>query len=139
MYTLVQHSGYVVARKPDFKHAVEYLHLNSTQKINRVRSVGGVLVQSFAEADEMEEAHNYPEGHEGLVPRVLGSFSKKAIDGSPIYIPPTEQEAKCVLTNALDIAEEMLQFAENGEAPPNYKVISWKRELKVARAFSRVH
>lgn len=86
-YTLVQHSGFGYAGKPGFERGVETREVNLAVHRDLVRKVGGVLVTSDLEIDELEEQVNYPEGHESIYPAAQGTFATQTLDGLRIYIP----------------------------------------------------
>jgi len=86
MYTLVQHSGWVVAGKQDFKNAVELRSLYGMNE-KTVREVGGLLFESYSTASSAEFNENYPADVHGMIPRVNGSFSERKVEGQKIYIP----------------------------------------------------
>ena len=86
MYTLVQHSGFVVAGKMDFKYAVELRSLGGTSA-ETILEAGGLIFETYTEASRAEFNENYPPDVHGLIPRVLGSFSEIKAQGQKIYIP----------------------------------------------------
>jgi len=88
-YTLVQHTGYVVGRKPEFKRAVEMRSV-SANAADRVRAAGGVVFDSYAAASEGEEAANYPPEVLWLIPCCRGTFAMSEVDGLKVYVPPKE-------------------------------------------------
>ncbi|MFJ5071651.1 hypothetical protein ACIQC7_35070 [Kitasatospora sp. NPDC088556] len=87
-YTLVQHSA--AGNNPEeFGRAVELRSITPGQA-QMIRTAGGLVFDSYTEADAEEDAVNYPPGVEGLIPQADGSFSKAKkllLDGSPIYLP----------------------------------------------------
>lgn len=85
-YTLVQHSGYGYGGKLGFRLAVEVRQIEG-KEIERVEKAGGVLFDTFREADEAENRENYPPGVEGIYPRVRGRFHKTKVDQLAIYLP----------------------------------------------------
>lgn len=52
----------------------------------RVVKAGGVLYDSYPEADRAEYDENYPT-QQGLIPKCRGSFSPAALNGKRIYVP----------------------------------------------------
>lgn len=87
VYTLVQHSGYVVGKDPSFARAVEYRGITPAVA-ERVRKYGGVILNTYEEADNAEYDENYPPEVAGIIPRVRGTFDPiHKIQGSPLYIP----------------------------------------------------
>jgi hypothetical protein len=88
-YTLVQHSGWTVGLDPLFQRAVEACAVVSARDAERVRTAGGVVFASYAEACEAEERTNYPPEVKGLIPRAPGRFAERKGLGA-IYVPPAE-------------------------------------------------
>lgn len=88
-YTLVQHSGFGYGEKPGFEQALEIRALSGPRERQLVEKVGGVVVDTWAEADELEVRLSYPAGA-GLYPQFGGTFSGKKIDGLRIAIPKRE-------------------------------------------------
>ena len=86
MFTLVQHSGWVVAGKWDFKNAVE-LRTLSGASASDIRKAGGLIFDTYSEASTAEYNENYPPDLQGMIPKVNGSFSNKKVQGQKIYIP----------------------------------------------------
>lgn len=85
-YTLVQHSAAVRAGDETFSLSVELRSIFGKQILD-VAKAGGLIFNSYAEAAEAEEEENYPPGVEGMVPRVVGSFSEVMVDRMPVYVP----------------------------------------------------
>jgi len=92
MYTLVQHSGFVVAGKIDFKRAVE-LRSCSEAESKQVQHAGGLLFETYSEASDAEFSENYPADVHGLLPRIAGRFSNKNVQGQAIYIPSLHKDS----------------------------------------------
>ena len=93
-WTLVQHSGFGYEEKPGWDKAVETRQITTAEELKRVESVGGLIFDSYGEADKQMYASNYPQGVEIegkdfrlTYPEVLGTFSDKELDGLRIYIP----------------------------------------------------
>jgi hypothetical protein len=99
-WTIVQHSGYGYAGKPGFEHAVETRMLATVAEQRRAKKAGGLLFDSWKEAEDFAEGANHPPDHEeialkgellsGLHPAAKGTFSKLLVDGLAIYIPVRE-------------------------------------------------
>lgn len=91
-WTLVQHSAYGYAEKPGWEHAVETRSINTTAEIHRVLKAGGLVFETYSEADEQEYKSNYPDGAGDKItyPHVQGTFSQTELDGLKIYIPKRE-------------------------------------------------
>ena len=92
LFTLVQHSGFGVAGKPQFRHAVEEARLSTQAEVNRVRKAGGLILDDYAQASDRAELENYPPSVMGLVPRASGSFARATINGLRIYLPRHSKE-----------------------------------------------
>ena len=93
-WTLVQHSAYGYQEKPGWDKAVETRMITTDAELKRVESVGGMVFDSYSEADNQEYKSNYPDGVEIpgqpfqlTYPEVKGTFSDKELDGLRIYIP----------------------------------------------------
>lgn len=91
-YTVVQHSGYGYGRNPQFEHGLEERALTKPSQIQRVQSVGGVVLNGYVEASELAAKWMYPKTVRGLIPDCssVGTFSKKKIDGLAIFVPTDE-------------------------------------------------
>jgi hypothetical protein len=86
-WTIVQHSGYGYKRNPQFQHAVEVRKTESAAEERRVEKAGGILFDTYMEAENFAERANYPVGHVGIIPDARGTFSVWVIDDLHIYIP----------------------------------------------------
>lgn len=89
-HTVVQHSGCGYSGNPQFEKGLEPRHVATKADANRVKIAGGLLFESYAEADAFCDKAMYPEGYGGLTPNAQGSFSDQEIDGLKIYIPLVE-------------------------------------------------
>jgi hypothetical protein len=89
-YTLAQHSGFARGRKGDFRNAVEHVSITTQEDLKRVKKAGGIVVDTYEEAEQAEMAANYPPGVKGLIPQCKGTFASAVIDGLRIYVPPPE-------------------------------------------------
>lgn len=86
LYTLIRHSGFTVGQNPHFEHAVELQSINE-RDAETVYKAGGLVFGGYQEASEREYRENYPSDHRGgLIPRVKGSFIRRAGIGE-IYRP----------------------------------------------------
>jgi hypothetical protein len=88
-WTLVQHSAYGYGEKPGWEKAVETRQITTPAELKRVQDAGGMIFDSYGEADDQEMKSNYPEGtgDKIMYPSVLGTFSDKQLDGLKIYVP----------------------------------------------------
>jgi len=80
-YTLVAHTG--------LPNAVELRGVTNAQAA-RIEAAGGVLFNTYTEADKAEEAENYPPNVQGLIPCPRGRFTHASGFGETIYIPLKE-------------------------------------------------
>ena len=94
LYTLVQHSGFGFAGKPQFQEAVEEACLTSRREVERVRRAGGLLFHTYLRACNRVEAENYPSWIKGLIPHVAGEFAKAKVGGLRIYQPAPRGKLK---------------------------------------------
>jgi hypothetical protein len=85
-HTLVQHSGFGYGSKVAFYKGVETRTLETGMDVLRVAVAGGLIYNSYAEAEDAAEAENYPEEHTGIIPCVEGTFADLEIDGLRVYI-----------------------------------------------------
>lgn len=86
-WTIVQHSGYGYSHKPGFRRAVETRQLHTVGELKRVERNGGVVFDSYLDAETFAEKANFPPGTRGLYPQARGTFSSQMIDGLRIYKP----------------------------------------------------
>ena len=91
-YTLVQHSAFGYKGDRTFARAVEERMLHSQIEIDRVKKAGGLVFDHYPSDEEYDV--NYPEGTNGLVPQVRGTFSDRLIDGLRIYVPAASEKIK---------------------------------------------
>lgn len=87
-WTLVQHSGFGYNGDSTFERGLEVRQIRNPVDIKLVENSGGVLFESYSEADSVAEDWMYPDdGNSSLVPAAMGEFSDQKIDGLRIYIP----------------------------------------------------
>jgi hypothetical protein len=86
-WTVVQHSGYGYKGNPQFEHAVEVRQLHNLGELRLVERVGGMVLDSYMDAEAFAERANYRPSNKGIIPNAMGTFSKLQIDGLKIYIP----------------------------------------------------
>jgi hypothetical protein len=88
-WTLVQHSAFGYQEKPGWDKAVETRQISTEAELGMAVNEGGMIFDSYNDADEAEYKENYPNGAgETLTyPEVKGTFSNREIDGLKIYIP----------------------------------------------------
>ena len=89
-YTVVQHSGYGYKQNPQFRLAVESRRCVKNADIRQVMRAGGLLFDTYDEAEAFCKKANYPPGNNGLIPTVRGQFSQMMVDDLKIYIPVRE-------------------------------------------------
>lgn len=103
MYTLVQHSGFGFAGKPDFAKAVEEAHVGDLKAVDKIRAAGGLLFLSYGEASRYAHDINYPPEALGLVPRAQGAFHPRLkVGGLPLYIPSDRDRALVALEEIME-------------------------------------
>ena len=90
-WTLVQHSGFLVAGKFGFQRAVEPQHVSTQSEADRVLKAGGLLFDTYNGASNREQVENFPPKVKGLYPRVRGAFSRLKVDSRPIYVPVLQE------------------------------------------------
>lgn len=94
LWTIVQHSGYGYANKPGFERGLETRHITTATERNTVKKAGGLLLDSYVEAEALAMEQMYPEdGSGGLYPLAGGSFSTVQIDSLAIWLPPRDVAA----------------------------------------------
>jgi hypothetical protein len=86
-WTVVQHSGFGYKDNPQFEHAVEVRQIHNEGELRRVERVGGILLNSYMEAEAFAERANYTPSNKSIIPNARGTFSKLQIDALCIYIP----------------------------------------------------
>lgn len=89
LYTVVQHSAWTAKQDPQFERGLEVASINDRQA-EKVRALGGLVFDSWVEADDWADAEMYPEGYTLLTPIAPGTFTKHniaKIEGRPIYVP----------------------------------------------------
>jgi hypothetical protein len=89
-WTIVQHSGYGYAGKPGFERAVETRQVPTLAEQKKVEKVGGILFESYSQAEAFAEKANHPKGHTDIYPGVQGSFAATSVDELRVYIPVRE-------------------------------------------------
>jgi hypothetical protein len=90
VWTVVQHSGYGYNHDPDFQQGLETRHVETRPEQDRIAKAGGLMFDSYTDAEDFADAAMYPPGYQGLMPRAAGTFSNLQIDGLAIYIPVRE-------------------------------------------------
>jgi hypothetical protein len=90
-YVIVQHSGCGYAGNLGFQHGLEPRILNTRQEYELVRRVGGLIFDSWEDAEAFVDREQYPPGLQGVYPLAPGGFSGTEIDGLRIYLPPAER------------------------------------------------
>ncbi|WP_188187537.1 hypothetical protein [Nonomuraea sp. SYSU D8015] len=93
MWTLVQHSAYGWDRKEGFRHMVETRSVLDRVQQREIERLGGLLFESYTDADEAEYRENYPEGADLLAGKVRGTFAEYNLDGLKLYIPAKDDTA----------------------------------------------
>ena len=86
-YTVVQHSAYGYKADIRFKQGLQPITLNNARERANVISRGGVVFDTYKEADDFCDKAMYPEGTEGLNPAAKGTFAALEVDGLKLYLP----------------------------------------------------
>ncbi len=86
-YTLVQHTGFTVGGKPEFKHAVEQRSVTTKKEERAIRRAGGVIYQTYGSAADRATQENFPAGYKGMIPKAPGKFVNRSAFDEPIYVP----------------------------------------------------
>lgn len=86
LWAVVQHSGFGYKNDPGFKKGLELRNVTA-KDAERIKAAGGVVFDTYTEADEYAFVEMYPEGASGLYPQARGAFSKRVVDGLRIYLP----------------------------------------------------
>jgi len=92
-YTLVQHSGFGYAGDRQFMKAVELRPVEGRQ-IEAVKKAGGLLFDTYEQADKAEQSENYPPDVNGLIPCCLGTFHRSTVDKLKVYVPKSKPKAR---------------------------------------------
>lgn len=85
-FAIVQHSAAGYKGDPMFEAGLEHRMIDTKREIDLVNRVGGVMFDTYTEADEFEMEAMYSHT-DALIPDAQGTFSDKTIDGLKIYIP----------------------------------------------------
>lgn len=89
-WAIVQHSAVAAKGDMTFERALETRMVSKDADARKVEKAGGILFDSYADAEDFTEVAMYPPGNDGLIPNVLGKFSDETLDGMRIYIPVRE-------------------------------------------------
>jgi hypothetical protein len=86
-WTVVQHSGFGYKGNPQFERAVEVRQIHNQGELRLVERVGGMILDSYMEAEAFAERANYTPSNNSIIPNARGTFSKLMLDDLRIYIP----------------------------------------------------
>lgn len=86
-HTVVQHSAWGYKKDGRFAAGLESREIQTLDQLLNVRRAGGLVFQSYGEAEEYARREAYPPEVKGLIPRAPGKFSARCIDGLAIYLP----------------------------------------------------
>lgn len=89
MYTIVQHSGAVFGRKPQFKKGLESARVSKRREA-KIREMGGLLFDNYVDAENYVDTEQYKNVTDGLIPEAPGKFAPYRVDGLPLYVPVRE-------------------------------------------------
>jgi hypothetical protein len=84
-YAIVQHSG-VTTGHAEFEQAVEHVQVTA-RAAQKVRKVGGLVVEDWIDGELLAEQINYPQDYMGLTPAARGTFSDVTVCGLRVYLP----------------------------------------------------
>ncbi len=88
--TVVQHSGFGYNGDPIFSQGLETRQITTVAEARKVEKAGGILFDSYEEAERFADKAMYPADNRGMVPTARGTFSAVEIDGLALYIPVRE-------------------------------------------------
>ncbi|MCI0546986.1 MAG: hypothetical protein L0027_06850 [Candidatus Rokubacteria bacterium] len=86
-WTLVEHSRYVFGEDTTFRRAVEPMPLGSPDSAERIRTAGGLVLTSRAEAEQRARAENFPSDARCMLACVRGEFVPPYLEGRRLYQP----------------------------------------------------
>lgn len=86
-WTVVQHSGFGFNRDETFSRSLESRMVSGRKSEDAVIKAGGILFDSYGEAEDFAELAMYPPGNDGIIGNCQGTFANEDIDGLRIYIP----------------------------------------------------
>lgn len=86
-YTVVQHSGYGYGDKPAFEKGLQATAVDTVAEQRTVKRAGGLLFDTYTDAETYCDREMYPEGVTGLHPQVSGSFGEVTVNELRVYIP----------------------------------------------------
>lgn len=87
MYAIVQHSAFGYKGDSVFQQALESRSVVSRSQIAEIRKVGGLMFDTYMEAEDFCDDAMYPETLNDLIPQAKGTFAAYQIDGLAVYIP----------------------------------------------------
>lgn len=88
-YTVVQHSARGYKGDGTFKQGLETRALSPADE-KRVIAAGGLVFNSYIEAEDYCEEEQYPPGS-SLIPNAPGHFSKCQVSGLFVYVPVNKE------------------------------------------------
>lgn len=91
MYTVVQHTGFGRGRNKQFMLGLESANADRKGIAEKIQKAGGVLFDTYMEAEDYCMTEQYPATYNGIIPRAPGSFSNVVVDGRRVYIPWTKK------------------------------------------------
>lgn len=88
-WVVVQHSGMGYRGDETFARMLETRMVSGKKIEMKVTKAGGILFDSYGEAEDFAEAAMYPPDNDNgsLIGKAQGTFSNEEIDGLRIYIP----------------------------------------------------
>lgn len=114
-WTLVQHSAYGYGNDRQFKAALETRMVRTGAQQEVVRRHGGLLFDSYGEAEDAAFEAQYPGNYEGLIPHAEGSFTRNyMVDGLRLYVPPTSTPDEPSTSETLQLRVQHIKQKQAG-------------------------
>jgi hypothetical protein len=85
---VVQHSGF--GDKPGFEKGLESAAVDTAAKQQAIERAGGILFDTYTDAELFCEREMYPDAVPGLYPQALGSFSEMTVTTLGDFQPDAE-------------------------------------------------
>jgi hypothetical protein len=98
-YTVVMHSAAGYKGDPTFARGLESRSVTAAQAAAVTRR-GGVVFDSYGDAEDYAFGAQYPAAYIGLVPNAPGAFSAYKIDGLAVYVPKGDEKSESAQAEA---------------------------------------
>lgn len=86
-YAIVQHSAFGYKGDRTFEQGLEQRVVTTKKEADAIEKAGGILFDTYGEADDFCDMVMYPEDDAGLTPSAKGTFADLKVDGLAVYIP----------------------------------------------------